>query len=127
MAIDNTIVGTFGNETIRPTSDLLATIASLPDKILAAAVGKGIPELLGTTSDKLLQAAEWTDADYAAIVQQDITGSDSDNRVMLTNYDFIQLSRVLVVLKSLISLHPTLPQLFGKMAVNPQVLTPRNL
>lgn len=119
--IDNPVVRGFCNETTRPTSDKLAVLFPLPAQILDSAIGKGISELLGTTTDKLLQATEWTDADYAAVPIQNIVGTDSDNRVLLTNHDMIAFLRVMVVLRGLLILHPTLPILIGKLAVNPRI------
>lgn len=120
MPIDNPVLLAFCNETVRPTSDKVAALLPLPDVILAAAMGKGLSAVLGTTDAKLTQGTAWTDADYAAIPQDSIVGSDSGARTLLTNWDVIGFLRVMVALNSMIAAHQTLPALIGKIAVNPQ-------
>mgnify|MGYP006921389712 CR=1 FL=1 len=120
MPIDNPVLLAFCNETVRPTSDKVAALLPLPDVILAAAAGKGLSAILGTTDAKLMQPTPWADADYAAIPQDSIVGTDSGARTLLTNWDVIGFLRVMVALNGMIDTHPTLPGLIGKIAVNPR-------
>lgn len=120
MPIDNPVLLSFCNETVRPVSDKVAALLPLPDVIISAAIGKGFSAVLGTTDAKLTQTTAWTDADYAAIPQDSIVGSDSGSRTLLTNWDVIGFLRVMVALNGMIALHPTLPAEIAKIAVNPR-------
>lgn len=120
MPIDNPVLLSFCNETIRPTADKLAVLLQLPTAILASAIGKELSKILGTTDEKLLQQTEWADADYAAITEDSIVNSDSGSRTLLTNHDVIKLLRVMVTLNNLIAIHKTLPAEVAKIAVNPR-------
>jgi hypothetical protein len=117
--INNPVGLTFCNETIRIFGDRLAGLMAVPDVILAAAIGKGIPEMMGTTSAKILQQTDWTADDWAAIPIMTITGSDSGNRTLLTNVDVIKMLLVAAKLSMLSKAYPWLPPLIGNVAVNP--------
>lgn len=121
MAIDNPQLLKFVDETVRPLADLLAGILETPTAYADALVGQGHAATLGTDDATLLRAEAWVDADYAALgAPQVVTGSDSGARTLLTNYDVVGLSRVVVVLKNLIAANPSLGPLVRKMAVNPR-------
>lgn len=121
MEIDNPVLNAFNDQTLRPATDLISGILDLLDKIPNAAAGKGIPEILGTTTEKLLQAAEWTDADYAAVTQMTIKGSDSDGRNLLTNWDDIGVLRAIITLQLMVAAHPNLRRLIARVARNPRI------
>lgn len=118
--INNPVGLAFCNETIRIFGDRVSGLLPTPDIILAAAIGKGIPEMMGTTSAKITQLTDWTPEDWAAIVEIPITGSDSDNRTLLTNIDVIKMLLVAAKLSMLIKAYPWLLPLLGKVAVNPR-------
>lgn len=120
MPIDNQTLLAFCNQTVRPAADRLAGLLPVPLAVLDAAVGQGLPAVLGTTASALLRAEPWTDADYAAIPQHEIVGSGSDGRAVLTNWDLIGILRVLSALKTMMAANEALGPLVGKVAVNPR-------
>ena len=121
MPIDNAVLLSFCNESVRPVADRLGGLLPLPVAVLDAAVGKGLCEVLGTTPTDLTRAQSWTDADYTALgAPQPITGSDSGGRTLLTNHDVIGVLRVLAAVKAMIDANPARGPLVGKVAVNPR-------
>ncbi len=120
MPIDNPVLLTFCNETIRPTADRLGGLLPLLTSITDAVRGQGLAAVLGTTDAELFRTTPWDVADYAAIPPQDITGSDGSNRTLLTNHDVIGLIRVIAALSAMRSANPSLGPLVGRIAVNPR-------
>ncbi len=120
MPIDNALLLSFVNESVRTTADRLAGLIPVPVAVLDAAVGQGHPATLGTTAEELLRAEPWTDEDYAVIPVQVITGSDSGGRAALTNHHVIAILRVLVSVKYMIEMNAALGPLVGTVAVNPR-------
>jgi hypothetical protein len=119
--INNAVLTAFCDESVRNMGDLLAGLLDAPARVLDAAVGKGVPAILGTTAAALLRPESWEAADYAAVELRDIAGSGSGGRTTLTNHDVIALLRVLVVLKHLMGQNAQLGPLVRKIAVNPRV------
>lgn len=124
MPIDNPVLTTFCNESIRPIADRLAGLIHLPKQVIATMKGKGLIEVLGTDEAALLRNGllqPWSNEDYMALgAPQEITNSGDSSRPTLTNYDVIGLVRVLVTLQNMIDANPLLPSLVGKIAVNPR-------
>lgn len=120
MDIDSPVLRAFCDETARTTSDRLYVLLYLPDQILQSAIGKGLPAILGTTAEKLLQPTPWEQADYDAIPVQNITGTDSGNRTLLTNHAIIKFLRIMVTLRGLVLLHPEIASEVGLIAINPR-------
>lgn len=121
MPIDDPQLLAFVNESVRSTADLLAGLLPIPTAVLDAALGQGLPVVLGTTAADLLSPEAWDAAKYAALgAPQEIAGSDSSGRTLLTNHDVIALLRVLVVLKQLMDANAQLGPLVRKIAVNPR-------
>lgn len=121
MPIDNPLLLTFVNESVRTLADRVAGLVGVPGPILDAAVGQGLPAVLGTTAEELLRGTPWTDDDYAALgAPQEIVGSGAGGRAPLTNFDVIAVLRVAAVLRYLIESNPALGPLLGKVAVNPR-------
>ncbi len=120
MAIDNPVLLSFVNESIRSVADRLSGLLPIPTAMIAAVEGKGLSAILGTTDEALLRAEPWTPDDYAKVELQAITGSDSGNRSPLTNHHVIGVIRVLANLEGMKAANPTLGPLLAAVAVNPR-------
>jgi hypothetical protein len=115
----------FARESLRPLADLMAGSQGLLATCRAikqSAIGKQLHTALGTTAANLWRAAEWTDADYAAIsgVDQVIDGTADAGQVPYTVRSLIQSLRVIAALNAMLEANPAIEVLFAAYATNPR-------
>ena len=124
MAIDNLVLLKFCDESVRNVADKGAGIFALVDAFVAAAKGKGIAELIGTTDEELFRETPWQLQDFAALLVNGapvpITGTDRDGRALLTNIDVAGIVRFVMFVKTAKDADPAIGVLLGKVAVNPR-------
>lgn len=123
MPIDNPVLLRFCDESLRPFADLLAGIKESPRLLMDTVAGQGLAAVLGTTTEPLLRSSmtqPWQPADYAAVPDEVITGSDAGGRTTLTAHQVIALIRVAVFLREALEVDPQLGALIATFAVNPR-------
>lgn len=114
--MEDPILLTFCDDIIRIGANLFAKLFVAPRPVINAAVGRGIPERLGTTTQNLLRANPWTPEDYAQIPEVPVLGSDKDNRTLLTNHDIIKLLRGYIFLQNAMDANSEFGPLIYKIA-----------